>query len=398
MTRVYIRLALVLGLITAVGPFAIDMYIPALPIIGGSLGATPAAVQMTLTVFFITVGACQLVFGPLSDMYGRKSPIYAGLTIFMGGSIGCALAPSVEVLIAFRAVQAFGACAGMVTPRAIVRDLHTGVEATRLMALLMLVFSVSPILAPLTGSGIIAVFGWRGVFWAVSAAAAVGLFLAITQLKETRAPELRAASSWTGAFRSYRVLLADPMFVGLALVSAFGISSFFVYLANSSFVLIGHYGVTPTQFSFCFALNAVAFIGTGQMAGWLTARFGLARVIRWASPGSAAASLALAMAIMAGADSLPLMMALLFVGYAFLGLVLPTTSVLAMERHGAIAGAASAMLGSIQMVVGSCAMAATALFAKDAPLPMAAGIAAAATAACVTAQIVLWPGRRRARS
>jgi DHA1 family bicyclomycin/chloramphenicol resistance-like MFS transporter len=282
----------------------------------------------------------------------------------------------------------------MATPRAIVRDLHTGAEATRLMALLMLVFSVSPILAPLTGSAIIAAFGWRGVFWAVTAAAGVGLFLAVTQLKETRAPELRQASSWSGALRSYRTLLTDPGFMGLALVSAFGISSFFVYLANSSFVLIGHYGLTPTQFSLCFALNAVAFIGTGQLAGRLTVRFGLAGVIRWAAPGSAAAMALLAVLIAAGSNGLVLMIALLFVGYAFLGLVLPTTSVLAMERHGAIAGAASAMLGSIQMAIGSCAMAATAFFAKDAPLPMAAGIAASSVVACVIAQIVLWPRGR----
>lgn len=167
MPRSIARLAILLGLITAVGPFAIDIYLPALPTLGASLQASPAAVQMSLTVFFVIVGVCQLFYGPISDVFGRKPPIYAGLVIFAVGSIGCALAPTIETLIAFRALQAFGACAGMVIPRAIVRDLYTGHEAARLMALLMLVMSVSPILAPLAGSLIISLWSWREVlpYW-----------------------------------------------------------------------------------------------------------------------------------------------------------------------------------------------------------------------------------------
>ncbi len=150
--RRFLQLAIVLGLITAVGPFAIDMYLPALPSIGGALHASPAAVQMSLMVFFFALGVCQLVYGPLSDLFGRKMPIYVGLAIFTTGSVGCAFAPNVNVLIGFRVLQALGACAGMVVPRAIVRDLYTGHDATRLMSLLMLVVSISPLLAPLTGS------------------------------------------------------------------------------------------------------------------------------------------------------------------------------------------------------------------------------------------------------
>ena len=228
MNHRFYRLAVVLGLITAVGPFAVDSYLPALPSIGGALHASPAAVQMSLTAFFITLGVCQLVYGPLADMVGRKPPIYAGLAIFTVGSIGCAFAPTINVLIAFRVLQAVGACAGMVIPRAIVRDLHTGHQATRLMSLLMLVMSVSPILAPLTGSFIIAAFGWRGVFWALTIAAAIAFVLALTQLSETREAHHRAGSTWTSAFAAYGKLLLDPTFIGLSLTGAFGISSFFV--------------------------------------------------------------------------------------------------------------------------------------------------------------------------
>src|ERR1700761_1469850 len=170
----FLRNAITLGLISAIGPFAIDMYLPALPDIGRNLHADTGAVQMSLTVFFIALSLGQSVYGPLSDMIGRKAPLYLGLALFSISSLGCALAPSIGALIAFRFLQGLGACAGMVIPRAIVRDLHTGVDATRLMSLLMLVFSISPILAPLTSSFVIQLAGWRSVFWAVLIAAAVG--------------------------------------------------------------------------------------------------------------------------------------------------------------------------------------------------------------------------------
>ncbi len=156
--------ALVLGLLTAVGPFAIDMYLPALPAIARSLRADSHAVQASLMVFFFALGAGQLVSGPLSDAYGRKRLLYAGLAVFLVGSLGCAFAPTVDVLIGFRVLQGLGGCAVMVIPRAVVRDLYSGADAARLMSLLMTVYSVSPILAPLAGSLVTEAVGWRGVF------------------------------------------------------------------------------------------------------------------------------------------------------------------------------------------------------------------------------------------
>jgi len=397
MTRRFVLPALVLGLITAVGPFAIDMYLPALPSIGGTLQASANAVQMSLMAFFITLGVCQLVYGPLADMLGRKTPIYAGLLIFAAGSVGCALAPDIQTLIAFRVVQALGACAGMVVPRAIIRDMYTGHDATRLMSLLMLVVSISPILAPLTGSLIIAAFGWRGVFWALTVAAAVAFVLALTQLKETRAAHHRAESSWAGALAGYRTLMADRPFLGLTLIGAFGISSFFVYLANASFVIIDHYGLTPTLFSLCFALNAASFFGVSQLTARMTAKYGLARVIRVAVRGFAISMLVGAALFLAGFDSLPLMMACLFVGYGFLGLVLPTTAVLSLEAHGTIAGTASALMGALQFVVGAAVMALSGLVSNGAPKPMVVCIAACAVIAWAITRYTL-PGGAAAQS
>ena len=175
MTSGFLRIAIVLGLVSAIGPFAIDMYLPALPTIGADLGASPLAVQMSLVVVFLSFAVGPLIVGPLADMHGRKPVMYGGLIVFALASIGAALAPNVEWLIFFRLLQGLGSSTGMVVPRAVVRDLHTGPEATKLMSLLMLVFSVSPILAPLTGSVIIDAFGWRAVFWAVTIAAVLAL-------------------------------------------------------------------------------------------------------------------------------------------------------------------------------------------------------------------------------
>jgi MFS transporter, DHA1 family, multidrug resistance protein len=385
----FLQLAIVLGLITAVGPFAIDMYLPALPSIGSALHATPAAVQMSLMVFFITLGVCQLVYGPLSDIFGRKMPIYVGLAIFTIGSVGCAFAPNVNVLIGFRVLQALGACAGMVVPRAIVRDLYTGHDATRLMSLLMLVMSISPLLAPLTGSFMIAGFGWRGVFWALTVAGAIVFLLAATQLQESRKTHHRADSSWASAFAAYRDLLTDPAFLGLTFVGAFGVSSFFIYLASASFVITNHYGLTPTMFSLCFALNAAAFFGFSQLTARMTAKYGLTRVIRVAVSGFAIAMSIVAVLFVAGVDNLALMMIFLFVGYGFLGLVLPTTAVLSVENHGAIAGAASALMGALHFVVGAAVMAVSGVFADGAPKPMVIGIAISAVIAFAIARFTL---------
>ena len=379
----FFKAALVLGLLSAIGPFAIDMYLPALPSIGQSLGASMAAVQASLMAFFISLGVGQLIYGPLSDMIGRKPPLYFGLLLFAAGSIGCALAPDIQTLVVLRFIQGLGASAGMVIPRAVVRDLHTGHDAARLMSLLMLVFSVSPILAPLVGSLLIESLGWRSVFWAVTVAAMLGLVLLATSLNETRPVAERANSNVHSALQGYGVLLRDRHFLGLVFIGAFGISSFFAYLANSSFVLIDHYGLSPRQYSFAFAANAAAFIGVSQFTGRLSARFGLVPVVRIAVTGYAAVMLLLLACNLANMDQLPLMLALLFVGFGFLGLVVPTTTVLALDNHGNIAGTASALMGTLQFVTGAVVMAIVGVFVDGTARPMVAGIAGCAVVALV---------------
>lgn len=386
MTSHFLRTALVLGLLSAIGPFAIDMYLPALPSIGQSLSASVGAVQASLMAFFISLGIGQIIYGPISDMVGRKPPLYFGLLLFAVASVGCALAPDIQTLVVLRFIQGLGACAGMVVPRAVVRDLHTGHDAARLMSLLMLVFSVSPILAPLAGSLLIESLGWRSVFWAVTVAGVLGLALLATSLPETRPPAQRVDSSVGSALAAYGVLLRDRHFIGLVFIGAFGISSFFVYLANSSFVLIDHYGLTPREYSIAFAANAASFIGVSQFTGRLSGRFGLVPVVKVAVTGYAAVMAGLLVLNLLGMDQLVVMLPLMFIGYGFLGLVVPTTAVLALDDHGAIAGTASALMGTLQFVTGAVMMALVGLFVDGSARPMVVGIAGCALVAFVMAR------------
>ncbi|PWL16978.1 Bcr/CflA family drug resistance efflux transporter [Falsochrobactrum shanghaiense] len=390
-----VRNAAILGLLSAIGPFAIDMYLPALPMIAVDLHAETSAVQMSLLAFFLALAIAQLFCGPLSDMIGRKIPLYGGLALFAIGSVGSALATDIDVLVLFRLLQGAGAAAGSVIPRAIVRDLHRGVDAARLMSLLMLVFSISPILAPLTGSVLIGFIGWRGVFWAILVSALVGLVLVATLLNETRGAQARLESNISSALRGYGRLLKDRYFMGLVCIGGFGVASFFVYLANSSFVLIDHYGLTPEQYALAFSANAVSFFGASQLNGWLGARFGLKRVVRMAVSSFAAIMLAMFAAVLMGHQSLWLIAGFLFAGYGFLGLVIPTTAVLALDEYGEIAGTASALLGTLHFVIGGFAIGITGAFFDGSALPMVGGIAICAVTAFLLALIVFSRGEEQ---
>ena len=387
-------MALVLGLLSAIGPFAIDMYLPALPVIGTALGADMHAVQLSLMAFFISFAISQIVYGPASDIFGRKPPLYVGIALFIVGSVGCAWAPDIDWLIAFRFLQGLGGGAPIVVPRAIVRDLHTGAEATRLMALLMLVFSVSPILAPLIGSLVIDAAGWRAIFGVVGAIGVVGLALTAFVLEETRPAPQRSQSDLTSTMAAFTLLLRDARFMGLTAIGAFGMAAFFIYLANSSFVLIGHYGLTPRQYSLAFAVNAASFIGVSQLAGTLVARHGLPRLVAASVTGFAVTMCALLALNLGGVDRLDVMIVMLMIGFGFLGLVVPTTSVMALDAHGPIAGAASALMGTLQLMMGAVVIAAMSAVVDGTARPMLGGIALAAVISLAMAWLTL---RRKPR-
>ena len=366
--------ALILGFLSAVGVSALDIYLPSLPSIARDFQTDGSTLQLSLTSYFIAMAIAQLIYGPVSDMFGRRPPLLVGMTIYFVGAVGCALAPSVHWLIIMRFVQGLGAGAGAVIARAVVRDLHTGPEAARLMSMLMLVFSISPLLAPLAGSLIVEFGSWRDIFWVLTGFGVLGGMLVNFGLRETRTREKRLESSVSSALSNYGLLLMDPYFLGIVGIAAFGMSSYMVYVSNSLFIIINHFGLSPSLYGLMFALNAVPFFIMSQLNGRLAKRFGLRRGVRGATLAYSAMMLTLLATRLAGIDSFAVMTVLLLLGYGFLGLVVPSSAVLALEAHGRIAGTASALMGTLQFVAASIVTAIVSLFFNGTSMPMIAGI------------------------
>ena len=385
------RSALVLGLLSAVGPFAIDMYLPAMPTIAADLNTSATATQSTLTAFFLAFGIAQLFYGPWSDQVGRKLPLFVGLAIFLVASVGCAMASDIRWLTGLRFLQGIGASVVMVVPRAIIRDMYTGTAATRLMALVMLVISVSPMLAPLGGAGLIALSGWRAIFWLLAIASLMSLVMTATLLPETLKPENAQPVNLKSMLAGAKTLLTSRRFMGLTFIGGFGMAQFFVFIASAPFVYTNQYGLTPTGFSIAFAVNAIGFFAATQMAAPLGERLGMDRVVRLATLGFAGFTLVLLVLTLAGLASLPVLVLGLLSANACLGLVIPSTMVMALDDHGDIAGLASSLGGTLQMVTGSAIVVVLGPFFDGSVLPMVIAIALCAFAALTLTRLTPAP-------
>ncbi|WBU59509.1 multidrug effflux MFS transporter [Paracoccus albus] len=369
------RMALVLGLLSAVGPFAIDMYLPALPEVARDLGTSEAAAANTLTSYFIVFGIAQMIYGPMADAIGRKRPMIIGVVIFIVATVLASRAPSMGWLIAARGLQGLGAATLMVVPRAVIRDMATGPEAAKMMAAIMIVISISPMLAPLTGSLVMQWGGWREIFAVLAVAAVISLSLIVFVLPETLDPARRRKVRIEQMLSGAKRLLTDRRFMGLTMIGGFGMSSFFVFLSTASFVYTSQYGLTETGFSLAFAVNAIGFFTASQFAGRLAASYGMERVISLAITGFTAMALLLTMIIWAGFDALPVVIAGLFMANACLGLVMPTTMVMSLDPHPDIAGLASSIGGTLQMLTGGAMIAIVAPFMDNTSATMVPAIA-----------------------
>ena len=385
------RPALILGLLSCLGPFAIDMYLPAMPVIGDSLAVSPMVMQSTITAYFASFGIAQMFYGPWADQSGRKLPLYAGIAMFVLGTILCMTATSATGLIAGRFVQGMGGAALGVVPRAIVRDMMTGAEATRMMSKIMLTFSVSPMLAPLVGSALLVITGWRGIFGALLVASVVSLTLLAVAQPETLAKDNRRPFKMSFLLKGCGELLVDKTFMLLTFVGAFGFGSFFIFLASASYVYQQGFGLSSTQFSIAFAVNAMAFIGASQGASRATVRFGNMPVLIWASAGFALATVGLLVLALSGAVNLWVCMAGLGLGNACLGLIVPATMVMALDDQGDKACLASSLGGTLQMLTGGAMVVALGPWLGASATPMIAGIA---FAACVTLALTLLVPRK----
>jgi DHA1 family bicyclomycin/chloramphenicol resistance-like MFS transporter len=377
----YYRLAIVLGALTAMGPLAIDMYLPALPTISRDLGASASAVQLSLAAYFIGIALGQAFYGPLSDRLGRKPALYSGLIIFALASIGCALAPSIEVLVVCRFLQALGGCAPLVIPRAVVRDQFDERGSVRMLSTLILVMGAAPILAPLVGGQLLTAFGWRSVFWLLTAYAVVWLLLAIAFLPESLPPAQRRREPFSVVLAVYAALLRDRLYLGYVVVGSLVFSGLLAYIASSPFVFIELFHVPPERFGLFFGMNAVGLIAASQVNGWLAARMDPRRILRLVLPVSAGSGVLLLVGASTGFGGFPGILVPVFLYIATHGFVMPNTTALAMGPHGRVAGSASALLGTIQFVLGAAAGAAVGLLGNGTAVPLAAVVAGCGVAA-----------------
>ncbi len=335
----------ILGTLTALGPFTIDLYLPAFPSLQADLGVSEAAIQLTLTGTIIGFAGGQLLVGPLSDMIGRRLPLIIATTVHVGASIGAASSDDITVLMLFRVLQGVGAAGGGVVAMAVVRDLFGGYTLVRMLSYMALVNGMAPIFAPVIGSQLLLFFPWPGIFWFLAGYGVLVIIAVSVFIIETLPRQNRRQSGMTAAQR-YRVVLGDRIFIGILLVGGMNFSGLFSYLSASPFLFQGLYGLNEQQYGLLFAINSLGIVAGVQIS---------ARVLRRAGPQW----------VIALATVVQLVMALLIVAFDQLGLgfwgtaiplwfyimatgfIFPCVQVLALINNGAQAGTAASLLGAV---------------------------------------------------
>ncbi len=385
----YFGLIVILAALMAFAPMAIDMYLPALPELARVFGTGTAQAQITLATFFLGFATGQALYGPVSDRYGRKPPLYVSLTLFTLASIGCAFAPSIDALAGLRFVQALGACAGAVIARAIVRDLFESHEAVKVLSALTLVFGLAPILAPLIGGYLLLWFGWQAIFHALAAFGFIMLIAVHFGLPETHRAENARSLALGAVLGTYWHLLRQRRFLGYALCGGFGSAGMFAYIAGSPHVFIELFGVAPQHYGWLFGTNALGLVIAAQINGWLHRHAGSHAILNAVTTIQAVAGLALLADAVTGFGGLIGIAVPLFVFVGSLGFISPNTTVLAMEPFKSTAGAASALMGTLQFTLAACAALGVSLIPVATALPMAAVIAVCGLLAVLMLRVVV---------
>ncbi|RUO60868.1 multidrug effflux MFS transporter [Pseudidiomarina marina] len=339
---------IVLALLTAFGPLSIDMYLPAFGDIAASFSTESNRVELSLTSFFLGLFIGQLLYGTASDRFGRKPPLYFGLVLYVVTSIACAYAPNLESLIVLRFLQAIGSCAGLVIARAMVRDLYTPQASAQVFSFLILVMGIAPILAPLAGAYVTAVWGWQAIFIIVASLAVACLAIVHVRLPETRAPN--TAVRIRSSLPIYWSVLRDPSFLRYSLSGGIAQSGLFAYITASPLVFIDHFGLSPTHYSWLFGANAVGIIGMAQLNAWILRRRDSRKILNKSLPVLAVVSVLL---IVAGWNNFGLIGVLvpLFLYVSTLGMVFPNAMAGALAEQQERAGSASAVTGSLQFLI-----------------------------------------------
>ena len=383
-----IWMVIILGLLTAFGPLSMDMYLPSLPTVADDFGSTASLVQLSITSCLIGLALGQLVFGPLSDIVGRKKPLIITVTIYTIVSLLCYFSPSIWLFIILRFIQGTAAASGIVIARAASRDMYSGKELTKFMALLALVNGAAPILAPLFGGVILNWFTWRTIFVFLAMIGLVMLISVSFTLPETLPHEHRKQGDLIETLKTFGLLLKDKVFMGIALSQAFVVMSMFAYIAGSPFVLQNIYGVSPQQFSVIFAVNGLGIIIAAQLTGKLSSTIEEIDLLKAGVIMSFIGSLLLIVVVM---FSLPIWSILpaLFLVVSSAGVVNTTSFSLGMQRQGEVAGSASAFLGILPFGGGALVSPFVGIMGESTMIPLGIVILICSTMALIIYTLLL---------
>ena len=384
------RLIIILGLLSAIGPFSIDMYLPGFPVIAASLHTTPEMLSYSLASYFIGICAGQLFLGPLLDRFGRKRPLYGGLTIYILSSIGCAFAPTIEFLIVLRFFQAAGGCVGIVAPRAIIRDVFPVKENAKIFSLLILILGVSPIIAPTTGGYITAHFGWHNIFIILSIITFLILLAVIFYLPESKQPDPTFSLRPRPILANFKKVITNPQFYTYSLTGAMASAGLYAYLAGSPFVFMDLYHVTGQHYGWIFAIIAAGLITSSQLNNILLRKYTSGQIIRATLSLQCIIVLILVLGTYNSWLGLYGTITCIFFYLCCQGFSFPNSSALSMAPFTKEAGSASALMGSIQMALGAGSSALVGLLSNGTAIPMTAVMGGCS----ITAFIILMIGRR----
>ena len=369
------KLAWTLGVLSAFGPFAIDMYLPAFSRIAKDLGSTIGTVQITLAIFLLGLAVGQVLWGTLSDHVGRRAPLLAGCLLFSCMAIVCAMTHSIHTLIAARFLMGVGGSAGVVVARAIVRDLFEEQEAARFYSMMMIIGGVAPIVAPFLGSLLLTYYAWRAIFWTIAVFGCFCIAAILRNIPETLARENRMSGHIIDVFRGYGQVLVHRRFLGPALAVGCTSGMLFTYIASSSFIFIELFGVPVALFGFLFATNSIGLYIGGQSNRWLLRRFTSEQLLRKGMGVNICTALSLVGCARTGFGGFPLFFGVLFLCLTTLGVILPNATAMAMQPFAAEAGTASALLGICQFILGATGGTLVGIFHNGTALPMAIQIA-----------------------
>lgn len=381
---------LVLGALVGLGPFTVDLYLPAFPAVRAELLATEAAVQITLTATMIGFAVGQLLLGPWSDVVGRRLPLLLATTVHIAASVGVALAPDMLTVTVLRVVQGVGAAGGSVVAMAMVRDLFGGSSLVRMLSRLALVSGLAPIVAPVVGSQLLRVLDWRGLFIALAAYSLLVLVLVAVFIVETLPAERRRARRHSSAADRYRALFGDRVFLGIVAVSGAMFSGLIAYVSSSSFVLQEVYGLDPQAYGVVFAVNSVGLAIGAQTAARVVRRVGPQWLLAVTLPTMALAGLGIVVAVGLGLG-LPAVLVGTFVFLVGAGFSFPCLQVIALAPHGEEAGTAAAMLGLANFGTAGIVSPLVGLLGTETAIPMGAVMAATLGVATLVLWLVVRP-------